>query len=129
MQQEQDALEQALCVLARTLALRDDLQLTVEECDAFPATVNHPACAGRVRQVCAELGVSVQEIERPYRASDDYGHLTAAVPGVIFELGGGEACPEIHTEGFDFPDGLIPCAVAILERLIQTYGGAEWNIQ
>ena len=125
LQEEQDALEQALCAFARTLAARDGLQLTVEECDAFPATVNDPACAARVRRVCGELGVPVQEIDSPYRASDDYGHLTAAVPGVIFELGGGETCPEIHTEGFDFPDGLIPRAVEILEGLIRTHGGAE----
>lgn len=125
LQEEQDALEQALCAFAHTLAARDGLQLTVEECDAFPATVNDPACATRVRRVCGELGVPVQEIDSPYRASDDYGHLTAAVPGVIFELGGGETCPEIHTEGFDFPDGLIPRAVEILEGLIRTHGGAE----
>lgn len=124
LQQEQDALETQLTHLARQLADRDGLTLTVSACDAFPATVNDPACTGRVRQVCQSLGVTVGEIPQPYRASDDYGHLTAAVPGVIFELGGGEACPEIHTEAFDFPDGLIPLACEILYGLISKHGGA-----
>lgn len=123
LQQEQDALEARLRELAQSLADRDGLTLTVGVCDAFPATVNHPACAGKVRQVCRQLGLPVQEIPGPYRASDDYGHLTAAVPGVIFELGGGEACPEIHTEAFDFPDGLIPLACEILYGLIRQHGG------
>ena len=119
LQHEQDALEVKLRALAETLAKRDGLQLTVEECDAFPATVNHPACTARVRQACAKLGIPVHEIERPYRGSDDYGHLTAAIPGVIFELGGGENCPEIHTEEFDFPDALIPRGAEILYQLVQ----------
>lgn len=117
LQAEQDALEAQLVALARQLAKRDGLQLTVSQCDAFPATVNDTACTRRVRQICRELDVPVGELSRPYRASDDYGHLTAAVPGVIFELGGGEACPQIHTEAFDFPDALIAPAVRILFAL------------
>lgn len=119
LQREQDMLEVSLRTLAETLAERDGLQLTMEECDAFPATVNDPVCVNRVRQVCTKLGISVQEIERPYRGSDDYGHLTAAVPGVIFELGGGEDCPEIHTEEFDFPDALISRAAEVLLALTE----------
>ena len=125
LQREQDFLEASLHALAKTLAERDGLQLTVEECDAFPATVNDADCTARVRQVCAKLGIPVQEIPRPYRASDDYGHLTAAVPGVIFELGGGEACPDIHTEAFDFPDGLMSRAVEVLLALTEEHGGAR----
>ncbi len=123
LQQEQDALENQLRALAQQLADRDGLELTVSTCDAFPATVNDAGCTHRVRQVCHDLDIPVQEISRPYRASDDYGHLTAAIPGVIFELGSGENWPDIHTEAFDFPDALIPKAAAILFQLIQTQGG------
>lgn len=119
LQEEQDALEMQLRDLAQQLADRDGLELSVSTCDAFPATVNDAACTEHVRSVCRELGFTVQELEKPYRASDDYGHLTAAIPGVIFEIGSGETLPDIHTEAFDFPDVLIPQAVTILYQLIQ----------
>ncbi len=119
LQKEQDALEMQLRDLAQQLADRDGLELSVSTCDAFPATVNDATCTEHVRSVCRECGFNVQEIEKPYRASDDYGHLTAAIPGMIFEIGSGEDLPDIHTEAFDFPDALIPRAVTILYQLIQ----------
>lgn len=124
IQAEQDALQQKLESLAGALAERDGLTLTCSECDVFPATVNDPGCTDRVRAVCRAQGVPYLEIPKPYRASDDYGHLTSRVPGTIFEIGGGVSCPEIHTEGFDFPDEILPEAVALFRALLESHGAA-----
>lgn len=122
-QEAQDALQNKLEQLAARLARRDGLTLTIQESDVFPATVNDPGCTDRVRAACRSQGVPCREVLRPDPSSDDYGHLTSRVPGTIFEIGGGLDCPPIHTESFDFPDQILPQAVALFRTILESYGG------
>ncbi len=103
--------------LAREEALRDGLELSCSCQDSFPATFNHATCAARVRRAAEETGIPLVRQSELFRASEDFGWYTRAIPGAIFYLGSGENCPGLHTPEYDFPDALIPVAVRLFQRL------------
>lgn len=124
-EQELEELVKALKELAQREADRHGLSLTVSFCDVFPATVSRKSANDKVRQVCRELGLPLRELKEPFRSSEDFGHYTREIPGAFFEIGSGEDCGELHTVGMDFPDAIIPTAVAVYRRLIALEGPAE----
>lgn len=85
--------------------------------DVFPDTFNHSFCAEKVRRAAGELGIPVEELAEPFRASEDFGWYTKQIPGAIFYVGGGD-CPPIHTCSFDFPDALIPVIGDMYRKLL-----------
>ena len=54
----------------------------------------------------------------PRRSSEDFGYYTRLIQGAFFEIGAGEGCCELHTVGMDFPEDIIPTAVAVFQGLI-----------
>ena len=117
-EEELKALIAQLEKLAREKAERQGLGLTISFCDEFPATVSGKASNDKVRRVCGELQIPLRELKEPFRSSEDFGHYTREIPGAFFEIGSGENCGELHTTGMDFPDAIIPTAVAVYRRLI-----------
>ena len=117
-EEELEALIAQLEKLAREKAERQGLGLTISFCDEFPATVSGKASNDKVRRVCGELQIPLRELKEPFRSSEDFGHYTREIPGAFFEIGSGENCGELHTTGMDFPDAIIPTAVAVYRRLI-----------
>lgn len=118
---EMDALDRALCEKARQLAARDGLIVSFAESDRFPVTVNDDACIDRVSEaVLCVTGKPPIEMTELWRASEDFGWYTKVCPGAIFYIGGGENCPALHTEAYDFPDAILPAAVRIFRALITT---------
>lgn len=93
--------------LARGLAAAHGLDVDVEWVEDFPATVNDPALTDVVAAAADALAMPVVRREHPFAWSEDFGHFTAAHPGVLFGLGSGEAQPALHAPGYDFPDALI----------------------
>ena len=114
LQRLQDDLEH----LAKERAAACGLSLSIRYCDVFPNTVSHPASNRKIRAACRKLGIPVRELPAPHRSSEDFGYYTRMIPGAFFEIGSGEACPELHTVGMDFPDAIIETAVAIFHGLI-----------
>ena len=117
-QQELQRLQDDLEHLAKERAAACGLSLSIRYCDMFPNTVSHPASNRKIRAVCRKLGIPVRELPAPHRSSEDFGYYTRMIPGAFFEIGSGEACPELHTVGMDFPDAIIETAVAIFHGLI-----------
>ena len=116
---EMDALDRALCEKARQLAARDGLTVSFSESDRFPATVNDDACIDRVSGAAlAVTGEPPVEMTELWRASEDFGWYTKICPGAIFYIGGGESCPALHTEDYDFPDAILPDAVRIFLAIL-----------
>lgn len=103
---ELDDLLRAIEETAQERAAQYGLKCAVRYEDAFPDTFNHPACAEKVRRAARELGIPVETLAEPFRASEDFGWYTKKIPGAIFYVGGGD-CPPLHTDTFDFPDALI----------------------
>lgn len=90
---------------------------SVEEFDIFPATVNSPEAAERVRQAAQKKRCNLVPMETPYRASEDFGWYLQKAPGAIFYVGNGEEYPPIHTDRYDFNDQIIPVVCDIFYNL------------
>ena len=67
---------------------------------------------------CAALGIPTLRVETPIRASEDFGHFLKLIPGAMFGIGDGVDHPDLHTQGFDFPDDILERAVALFVRLV-----------
>ncbi len=95
------------------------LQVKMEWRDLFPATVNDPKSAEKVRVAARERGVSIIEAEAPFPWSEDFGVFSVDVPGVLFGIGSGESCPQLHHPTYDFPDELLERSVDLMSELIR----------
>ena len=109
LRQFRDSLE----ARAKERAQHYGLTLEIRSCDVFPNTVSHRGSNEKVRAACRKLGIPLRELPAPHRSSEDFGHYTRLIPGAFFEIGSGENCPDLHTVGFDFPDGILETAVKL----------------
>lgn len=116
-EREMKDLERRLLALAAQLAQDSGLALEHHISDYFPETRNHDGCLERVVRAAAALGVPCREMDRLWRASEDFGYYTKVCPGAIFYLGNGENSPPLHTEGYDFNDSLLSVAADLFTAL------------
>lgn len=124
-EEELNTVVSRLEALARKLGEKYGLAVdVVDEDTAFPETVAHAQSVEKVRAACAAAGVPVMEKAEPGRASEDFGHYTKLIPGVIFLMGAGDG-PAVHTHEYDFDDSLIAPAVEIFKKLAGTPDAAE----
>ena len=117
-EEELEQLRNQLETLAQEKATVYGLGCSCAYEDPFPETRNHPQAVAKVRQAAERLGIPVEEMKEPFRASEDFGHYTKQIPGAMFYLGDGDS-PPLHTEQFDFPDHLIETAVDLFLQLAQ----------
>ena len=64
-------------------------------------------------------GLDVKKLPVPMRWSEDFGYFLQKAPGCYFGIGAGNV-PELHTEGFEFNDAVIPYALKAFVGLIQS---------
>ena len=114
---EMKAMEQKLLAFAAQLAREQGMISEHQISDYFPETRNHDACLDRVIRAAEKLGIPCREMDRLWRASEDFGHYTKICPGAIFYLGSGESYPPLHTREYDFNDRLLPVAVDLFTAL------------
>lgn len=112
-------LEQRLRQEAARLADEDGLQLAVTEADPFPATVNHQACAEKVRQAARDMGLQLAPMEKPWRPSEDFGWYLKVCPGAMFYVGNGETWPVPHHPQYDFNDRILTTPAKVFLRLAE----------
>lgn len=116
-QEEMDEVVRLLEEKAATEAEAHGLRLSIGYQEAFPETANQPFGANRVREACRSLGIPLTEMDKPFRSSEDFGHLLQMRQGAMFFLGAGDS-PDLHTFAYDFLDELIPTGVAVFMALI-----------
>ena len=83
--------------------------------DVFPATENDPDCAEKLLQLC---GGSVLEV--PMRWSEDFGHYLYKKKGAFFGIGAGEDYPPLHTEHYEYPDGLLQPTTDVFWKIMNS---------
>ena len=103
--------------LARAHGLKHHLSWTEE----FPSTTNDDAMVDLLASVATERGCPVLWHDTPFAWSEDFGHFTAQMPGVLFGLGAGVDQPALHADGYDFPDALIEPGSALLADLARRF--------
>ena len=89
------------------------LQFTISFSDEFPETRNHDTCINKILQVCKNNDFSYEELQCPFRWSEDFGYYLKDIKGAMFGLGDGKLHPQLHTANYDFPDNIIKTGVDI----------------
>ncbi|MBO4847576.1 MAG: lipoate--protein ligase [Clostridia bacterium] len=79
-------------------------------CDVFPATENDPALVESMERACIAANLPYKYLDAPFRWSEDFGEYGAYAPALFFGLGSGEDTAPLHTEGYEYPDELLPRA-------------------
>lgn len=101
---------------AERVAAEDRLRVSYEWTEVFPTTLNHSDAAAVVRRAGAAAGLEVGDPGRPFRWSEDFGHLSRISRAALLGLGSGEDQPALHAPDYDFPDELIGPGVDTLDR-------------
>ena len=112
-------LQEKLISFAEDEAEREGLGLEVSFHDEFPETYNAPESIAKLRCIGEERGWPVNEMADPIRASEDFGYYLKKAPGALIWLGAGENWPVIHSQEFDYNDGLIEKTVELFRALAE----------
>ncbi len=118
--EELEGMEQALRQRAGQLAEEYGLSVDFSTYDPFPATVNDPACAEKVRRAAAELGLKLAPMDQPWRPSEDFGWYTRVRPGAMFYIGNGMDWPMPHQPAYDFNDHILQTAASVFLKLAES---------
>lgn len=92
---------------AAHLANNHGLRLSTEQYDVFPATVNDGALVDDIMKICSKELIPYKIIVEPFRWSEDFGHYAKAARSAFLGIGSGEDTAPLHTEGYEYPDGLL----------------------
>ena len=120
---EQDAVLEEVSAKVREFSERaaadDGLSSSISIYDPFPATVNDPACAEKVRSACN--GTILPE---PMRWSEDFGHYLNRCRGAFLGIGAGENQPPLHNPCYDYPDALLLPTIRTFWALLEAPASA-----
>jgi metal-dependent amidase/aminoacylase/carboxypeptidase family protein len=94
--------------------LKCDIKYTEE----FPATINNNECVKIIRESAQQLKMQVQNLEVPFRWSEDFGHFTQLTKAAQFGIGSGINHPQLHNEDYDFPDELIDPSINVFMGIL-----------
>lgn len=120
-----ERLRAEVAALAGRLAAESGLGHALSWHEAFAATASDAACVAVVRAAAAQLGLAVQELDEPFRWSEDFGYLTAAFRGAFFGLGSGIDQPQLHDDRYDYPDELTATGARLYRAIIDQHLGAR----
>ena len=109
------ALNDAILHFSEGLASEYQLDFSHEMQDIFPATENTSEYAEKVLSLC-----NGTTLEVPMRWSEDFGHYLNHCKGAFFGIGAGEKHPPLHTENYEYPDGLLKPAMEVFYKLMDS---------
>ncbi|MDT8320316.1 MAG: amidohydrolase [Xanthomonadales bacterium] len=89
--------------------------------EEFAVTESHDECVAVVAAAAKRLGLSVSMLEQPFRWSEDFGYFTSRYTGAFFGLGSGSDQPQLHDDGYDYPDELIAHGASLYRAIIDAH--------
>lgn len=104
----------------KELSEKADLIYDVKEHEAFPATENADDCVDHIALAAEKHNLYSEELEHPFRWSEDFGWYLQTKRGAFFGIGAGENWPELHTESYEFNDNIIASALAAFQAILDT---------
>lgn len=113
-----DLLRTELAAQVQRLARADGLQSELSWHEPFDATASDAPGVDLVAAAAAATGLGVLQLEEPFRWSEDFGHFTDAFGGAFFGLGSGTEQPQLHDDGYDYPDPLIATGARLYREII-----------
>ncbi len=112
-----------LAQLAAEFAGESGLEHTLSWHEAFAATESEPGCVGAIEQAASRAGLEVERLAEPFRWSEDFGYFTTDYTGAFFGLGSGAGQPQLHDDGYDYPDDLIVIGARLYREIIDAHLG------
>ena len=103
---------------AETGAAAEGLICGIREIERFAATENTPECARKLERAARAADLPAEWLKTPFRWSEDFGTFLTACPGAFFGIGDGEDWPQLHTDGYHFPDWIFPAALKMLRQIV-----------
>ena len=119
---ELKALEEGILTFAEELCETAGIRIEHSLHDCFPETRNHEASLAKIIRAAQDLQIPVIQMEKLWRASEDFGWYLKECPGAIIYIGNGERYPALHTEEFDFNDNILETGVDLFAGLVRNYG-------
>lgn len=109
-------------MLVKAIAAKHLLTLSINYTEIFPATTSHPQANSKVEKAAKSLSLPIEKNNDTFDWSEDFGHFTKRWPGCMFGIGAGTEQANLHNNTYDFPDEIIPTAIALFEKLIKNSG-------
>ncbi len=114
-----------LADLAARLASESGLSHELTWHEAFAATVSSKECVNMIERAAGDAALTVDRLPSPFRWSEDFGHFTEAYNGAFFGLGSGVEQPQLHDDGYDYPDELIEVGAKLYRAIIDRHVAGE----
>ncbi|MDX9848496.1 MAG: amidohydrolase [Tenuifilaceae bacterium] len=104
--------------LIGTVSKDYNLKTSIEYTEEFPATINAASCISIIRDGVSSLKLPMQQLEAPFRWSEDFGHFSRICPSAMFGVGSGIEHPQLHNEDYDFPDEIIESSALLFRNIL-----------
>jgi amidohydrolase len=111
--------------LALRLAAESGLSHDLTWHEAFAATVSSEECVDTIERAAGDAALTVERLQSPFRWSEDFGYFTEAYNGAFFGLGSGVEQPQLHDDGYDYPDELIDIGAKLYRAIIDRHLAGE----
>ena len=108
--------------LAEGIGAAHGVAVSVKFKTEFIETINAPEPTRAVVDTALALGLETEGNRDPMSFSEDFAHLSAAVPGCFLLMGNGQKGPcgqPLHSDDYDFNDGLLPIGTAFWTQLVR----------
>ncbi|MFP4556913.1 MAG: amidohydrolase [Bacteroidales bacterium] len=115
---DMDSLRQQAEELVKNICHKNKINFDISYTEEFPATSNSSDCVGLIRQSAKDNNIQVNDLDSPFRWSEDFGHFTQNGEAALFGVGSGINHPQLHNEDYDFPDDIIEPAVKVFYRIV-----------
>lgn len=109
--------------VARDVAKAHGLKIEMNTADRFSACTNNPEATEIIRKAFIQTNAKAQELNAPYRWSEDFGEFSAHTKSAFFVLGSGEDCPKLHNPNYDFPDEISETGIEIFHSIARDLCG------
>ena len=113
-----DTVQAELTSLAQLLASEHGLGLELSWHEHFAATESDDECVATIEGAALDTDLDVTWLDEPFRWSEDFGCLTSSFRGAFFGLGSGTNQPQLHDDGYDYPDELIGIGARLYRAII-----------
>lgn len=109
------SLREGILSIGREIEEASGCAVHVHMNDGYPAVMNSPELYDRVKKLA-----DFQQMEEPVMITEDFSWYQQELPGVFFFLGAGD-CPALHSDNFDFDEGILIKGADFFEQLAVNY--------
>ncbi len=106
-------------IFVQKTAQKYGLGYDVKFVEAFETSNNQHEAADLIRHAVNDLGIPMGDLDKAWRASEDFGQYAKFSKSAMFLLGSGIDQPQLHNPDYDFPDALITTGHRVFMRLIK----------